>query len=304
VTVDVTLTAFRFCQDSVVESTEVTSAIDATISIATGLGLPTDRAIVLQNSNKLALRLLPCNVFARVSTMEDRHALFEVKLAKQLAATDSPVAALYRRVEPRGYERDGFEVTLWMFYETVPTEISPISYAKAIQRLHLGMRGIDIPTPHFTDRVASAEQLVANRDLTPELTDEDRQLLASTLQELQLAIRAYHAIEQLLHGEPHPGNVLNTSNGPMFIDLETCCRGPIEFDLAHVPRAVSAQYPAVNQELLNDCRQLVLAMVAVWRWERGDQFPNGIAFGRELLSALRTGPPWPTIDELPESITT
>ena len=22
--------------------------------------------------------------------------------------------------------------------------------------------------------------------------------------------------------------------GPLFIDLETCCRGPVEFDLAHV----------------------------------------------------------------------
>jgi Phosphotransferase enzyme family len=242
-------------------------------------------------------------VFARVSTIEDRHALFEVELAKQLAATDSPVAALDPRVEPRGYERDGFEVTLWTFYEPVPAEIAPLSYSHALQRLHLGMCGIDIPTPHFMDRVANAAQLVANRDLTPELTDNDRQLLSSRLQELQLAIRAYGAAEQLLHGEPHPGNVLNTSNGAVFIDLETCSRGPIEFDLAHVPRAVSAHYPGVNQELLDDCRQLVLAMVAVWRWELGDQFPNGIAFGRELLSALRNGPPWPTLYELSESTT-
>jgi len=47
------------------------------------------------------------------------------------------------------------------------------------------------------------------------------------------AIRTATTAEQLLHGEPHPGNVLSTKNGLVFIDLETCCRGPVEFDIAH-----------------------------------------------------------------------
>jgi hypothetical protein len=55
-------------------------------------------------------------------------------------------------------------------------------------------------------------------------------------------------------------------------------------------------YRGVDHALLGDCRQLVLAMVAAWRWELGDQLPNGMPFGRELLSVLRAGPPWPTLD--------
>jgi hypothetical protein len=98
---------------------------------------------------------------------------------------------------------------------------------------------------------------------------------------------------------PHPGNVLNTVNGPLFIDLETCCRGPVEFDLAHVPPAVCDHYPDVDQGLLDDCRQLVLAMVAAWRWELGDKFPDGRRFGDEFLRLLRAGPPWPTLDAIP-----
>ena len=160
------------------------------------------------------------------------------------------------------------------------------------------MRKLDVPTPHFTDRVASAEQLVTSRDLTPELTDADREMLASTLRRSRRAILDHGAAEQLLHGEPHPGNVLSTSNGPLFVDLETCCRGPVEFDLAHVPETVIEHYTGVDQSLLSNCRQLVLAMVAAWRWDRGDQFPNGKPFGRELLSALRAGPPWPTVDQV------
>ena len=158
------------------------------------------------------------------------------------------------------------------------------------------MRKIDITAPHFTDRVAEAQQLVASPDLTPALADADRELLRHTLQSLRRAITDRLAEEQLLHGEPHPGNVLRTEDGPLFIDLETCCRGPVEFDLAHVPEEVSERYPDVDRALLGECRGLVLAMVAAWRWDRDDRFPDGQRAARVLLDALRGGPPYPTLD--------
>jgi aminoglycoside phosphotransferase (APT) family kinase protein len=280
------------------EPTEVARAINAAISIANALDLVADESIVVQNSNKLSLRLLPCDVFARVSSAGNEHAVFEVDLAQRLAKTESPVAVLDPRVEQRGYERDGFEVTFWRFYEPVTPELSPAAYANALACVHAGMRTIDMATPHFTDRVASAEQLVASRDLTPRLTDADRALLASTLRAMRQAISEHGAAEQILHGEPHPGNVISTSNGPLFVDLETCCRGPVEFDLAHVPQIVRAQYTGINVGLLDQCRKLVLAMVAAWRFDPEDQLPRGHEFGLHLLMALRSGPPWPTIDEV------
>jgi thiamine kinase-like enzyme len=158
------------------------------------------------------------------------------------------------------------------------------------------MRRIDLTTPHLTDRVAEARQLVANREQTSALVHADRELLSNTLQRLRRAIGERGAAEQVLHGEPHPGNVLNTKNGLLFIDLETCCRGPVEFDLAHVPEEVSERYRGVDQELLRECRIIALAIVAAWRWDRGDHYPNGRRAGRELLTVLREGPPWPTLD--------
>lgn len=285
------------------EPPEVARAIDAAISITTALGLPAGDATVLQNSNKLALRLFPCDVFARVSLVERPHARFEVELAQQLASTQSPVATLDPRVEPRGYEHDGFEVTLWTYYAPVTPEISPAAYASALQRLHSGMHQIDLPAPHFTaphftERIVQAQHIVSSPEFNPALSDTDRELLASTLRRLRQTILDRRPAEQLLHGEPHPGNVLNSAHGPLFIDLETCCYGPVEFDLAHVPRPVGDHYSDIDQALLQDCRHLVLAMVAAWRWEPGDQFPNGIPFGRAFLDILRTGPPWPTLDEV------
>ena len=191
-------------------------------------------------------------------------------------------------MEPRVYERDGFAVTLWTYYQPVaPQEVSPADYEDALKRLHSGMRTLDVTAPHFTDRVAEAQHLVASRDRTPALADDDRALLSATLRSLRSAIGERDAAEQLLHGEPHPANVLSTNIGPLFIDLETCCRGPIEFDLAHVPEAVSERYPDVDHELLRECRILVLAMIATWRWDRDDQFPNGRQLGAEWLSQMR-----------------
>jgi len=258
------------------------------MSTASTLDLTADDAIVLHDSNKLALRLLPCDVLARVAHVGHEVAQLEVELAQRLSETESPVAALEPRVEPLVYERDGFVVTLWTYYEPLsPREVSPADYANALERLHTGMRNLDVTTPHFTDRVAEAQQLVASRDHTPALADADRELLSHTLGSLRQAIGDRGAAEQLLHGEPHPGNVLSTKNGLLFIDLETCCRGPIEFDLAHVPEEVVEHYPDVDQELLRECQILVLAMVAAWRWDSGDQFPNGQRAARELLNALR-----------------
>jgi aminoglycoside phosphotransferase (APT) family kinase protein len=279
------------------QASELSRAVTAAMSTASALGLTVDDAVVLQNSNRLAVRLLPCEVLARVAPLAQQVAQFELELARQLAETKSPVGALEPRVEPRAHQRDGFVVTLWTYYPSVtPREVAPASYANALRRLHAGMRKLDIWTPHFTDRVAEAQELVADHVRTPALADADREFLGGALSSLRRKIAERSAAEQLLHGEPHPGNVLSTKNGPLFIDLETCCRGPVEFDLAHVPQEVVEHYPHADQNLLGECRGLVLAMVAAWRWDAGDQFPNGRRAGQDLIGALRTGPPWPALD--------
>jgi hypothetical protein len=270
------------------QASDVPRAVAAAMSIASSLDLTVDYAIVLHDSNKLTLRLLPCDVLARVAPVAHQVAQFEVELAQRLAESGCPVAALEPRVDPCVYERDGFAVTLWTYYEpSAPREVSPSDYASALERLHAGMRKLDIPAPHFTDRVEQAQQLVASHDRTPELAYADRKLLGDTLRSLRRMIGDRGAAEQLLHGEPHPGNVLSTKHGLLFIDLETCCRGPVEFDLAHAPEEASEHYPGVNHDLLRECRILVLAMIATWRWDRGDQLPNGRQLGTEWISQIR-----------------
>ena len=270
------------------QASEATRAIAAAMSVGSSLDLTVDDAVVLHDSNKLTLRLLPCVVVARVAPVAQQIARFEIALAQQLVGSGCPVAELERRVAPRVYERDGFVVTLWTYYEPARRRrVRPADYASALQRLHAGMRTLDVPVPHFMDRVEQAQQLVASRDHTPALAESDRELLGDTLRSLRRAIGDRGAAEQLLHGEPHPGNVLTTKHGLLFVDLETCCRGPVEFDLAHAPEEVGERYPGVDRDLLRDCRILVLAMITKWRWERGDQLPNGRQLGSAWLGQIR-----------------
>lgn len=265
------------------------SAVTAATSAASALGLKADDTVVVHDSNRIAVHLLPCNTLARVGPMAFHgRAQFEVEVARRLAHTATPVATLEPRVEARVYEVNGFAITFWTYYEEhMSGDVPPPEYAQALRRMHGGMQALNLPVPHFTDRVAQAKALVANPDQTPNLVKADRELLGDTLAKLTRAISEWHAPEQLLHGEPHPGNLLRTSGGLLFVDLETCCRGPVEFDVAHTPAQVGVEYPRLNQGLLRDCRILVLAMIATWRWDRDDQLPNGRHWGTEWLNQLR-----------------
>jgi hypothetical protein len=270
------------------QASEITRAVATVRSVASSLGLTADDAIVLQDSNRVTLRLLPCDVLAQVAPAAHHAPQFELDLGQRLAEVGAPVAALDPRVEPRSSERDGFVISFWTYYEPVTTEeVSPADYADALARLHAGMRKVDYQTPHFTDRIEEAQRIVADRDGSPELPEADRELLSDTLARLRRELGERGA-EQLLHGEPHPGNLLNTKDGLLFIDLETCCRGPVEFDIAHAPDEVGEHYPGIDQDLLRECRLLMLALIIAWRWHPRDELPDGRRLSFEWMDQLRT----------------
>lgn len=281
------------------QAAEARRAVAAAMSTASALDLAVDDAVVLSDSNRLVVRLTPCDVVARVAVAppEYRARLArEVEVVQRLAENDSPVAGPAPRVEPRVFGRDGFAITMWTYFEPVRRMLPPTDYAQALRRLHADLRQIDVTAPHFMDRVAETQHDVASRDVTPDLAETDRALLADTLRDLRGSIVNRRAAEQLLHGEPHPWNVLETKNGPLFMDFENAARGPVEFDLAWVPREVSEHYPDADQDLVDECRGVVLAIIAMHRWRRGDQHPSGRQSGVAFLNALREGPPWRPLD--------
>ncbi|MFJ1804496.1 aminoglycoside phosphotransferase family protein [Streptomyces sp. NPDC088180] len=265
-------------------------AIEVAQAMTSELGLQVDDVVVIHNSDRVALRLVPSEALARVAPVGDLAASeFEVEVARRLAEVDdAPVAELDPRAEPRVHVRDGFAVSLWTYYEPLGSTIEPADYPDALHRYHAALRQVgDLDTPHFTDRVAVALKEVNDREQSPELADADRELLRETLSKLSAEISADKAGDQLLHGEPHEGNLLNTKRGPLFIDLVTCCRGPVEFDLAHAPEDVGKHYAGADERLIYRCRAVDWAMFSAWRWRRNDQMPDRDHWRAEGLKLVR-----------------
>ncbi|GAA0618590.1 aminoglycoside phosphotransferase family protein [Kribbella sandramycini] len=282
------------------EVAEARRATAAAVSTATELGLHVDEAIVLSDSNRLVVRLLPCDTVARVTPLTHfASAAQEVELVRLLARTDSPVAPLEPRVEACVFGHEGFQVTMWAYSAPAPSQVlPPAEYARTLAHLHAGLRQINLTTPHFMDRVTATQRDAASHDVTPDLAPADRSLLTNALHDLGRSILDRGRPDQLLHGEPHPMNLLTTTNGPLFIDFENTARGPVEYDLAWIPDQVSRHYPNSDPAVLDHCRGLVLAIVATHRWSRDDHHPSGRTSGHAFLHALRTGPPWPTLDTI------
>lgn len=279
---------------------EAQRAVAAATAVASSLDLPVDDAAILSDSNRMVVRLLPCDVVARVAPAEHfASSDLEVELVTRLAGTDSPVAGLDTRIESRVFERDGFKIALWTHFEPADERVLPATeYAQSLRRLHAGLRQIDLAVPHVMDRVTAIERDVNDRLVTPDLSDSDRALLVDILRDLRLSITDRHATEQLLHGEPHPWNLLDTKDGLLFIDFENTARGPLEYDLAWVPDDVSKHYPGADHALVDECRGLVLAIVAVHRWTLGDQHPSGRQSGDAFVDAVRQGSPYPALDDI------
>lgn len=271
------------------EPSEVRRAVEAGESTASALGLQVDDAVVVHNSDRISVRLIPCDALARVAPgAHQAGQQFEAEVARRLAETDSPVGELDPRVEPRVYVRDAFSITLWTYYEPVaPSDIASADYADALIRLHAGLRQIDLEAPHLTDRVADTQRELGDPEQTPELLGSDRELLSNTLSRVSATIHGWDTGEQLLHGDSWSGNLLSTRRGPLFVDLQDCCRGPVEYDIACSPKEVREHYPGANQDLVHQCRILMRVLTTACRWRRDDQFPNRDYWRIEGLNQLR-----------------
>ncbi|MCB0037386.1 MAG: phosphotransferase, partial [Anaerolineales bacterium] len=256
------------------ESSEVQRAIRVVQSAAFHLGLHTTAAAVLHNSDRIAVRLLPGDVLVRIAPHTwEADFQFEVEVACALAETDCPIGELEPRVEPRAYVRDAFAFTFWKYYEHTG-DVMPTAYADALMRMHAGLRQIRLAAPHITERISAWAEEVNTHEQTPDLSNSDREMLRSTFRDVQNKLSHHRTSDQLLHGEPHPGNLLNTHSGPLFIDLQTCQYGPIEYDIAFMPEEAAEHYLGANYQLVQLFRTVNWAGFTTMRWRSSDQFPN------------------------------
>jgi hypothetical protein len=98
----------------------------------------------------------------------------------------------------------------------------------------------------------------------PSLAAADRALLARTLQELSADLSTDRSQLVPLHGDAHLGNVMMTTSGAIWADLESACVGPLEWELTSLPRAARAAFPQLDRPLFRRLSLLRSLVVVVW----------------------------------------
>lgn len=128
--------------------------------------------------------------------------------------------------------------------------------------------------PRYTQELCAVRTLLAGPDTLPALTASDRQLLASRFDRLQVEMDgcACPRERHVLHGSPHSYNVLVVDHALRFIDLETACTGPLEWDLTHIDEEGESGYCSpIDRRLLWNCRAMVSVKTATWCWVGADR---------------------------------
>jgi Ser/Thr protein kinase RdoA (MazF antagonist) len=124
--------------------------------------------------------------------------------------------------------------------------------------------------PSYRAELDAARRLLADGSALRSLGANDRKVLAVALAAADEADAGFDT--HVLHGSPHRLNVLTVDGEPRFIDFETVCLGPWEWDMAHLEQEVALHYPeGLDPNRLKLCRTLVSAKTAVWCWEQAAQ---------------------------------
>ncbi|HSH58684.1 MAG TPA: phosphotransferase [Acidimicrobiales bacterium] len=158
--------------------------------------------------------------------------------------------------------------------------------AHSLRRLHGTLGKTQTKLPTFRRAVRRAREALDNDAFMAALAPCDRDFLRVIIDEGVAMLDELSVEEQRLHGEPHDANRLVTANGLRWVDFESCCVGPVEWDLAFQPPEVIEHFRDTDTELLTLLRRLNSARVATWCWGRA-RSPDMRRHGEMHLASLR-----------------
>jgi hypothetical protein len=269
------------------------TAVDAARSLAESLGIRVAEPRVLKDSNNTVIHLAPVPVVAKVGTSHFRDAELEalereLAVALHLAAKEAPIVRPSSEIPPGPHRIGGLTVTLWHFYEEVPTPPRILgSLGSTLSIVHEALDDYPGDLPWFAVELGDAGRFLGDRARLARLSEPDHAFLMAVHEELTPAISDLVPDGQPLHGSPHSGNWLSTPSGPLLLDFETACRGPLEWDLSAMSDHDIAEFPSVNRELLALLRRVRSLCVAVKCCIEPDRAPELAEAANVHLRLLR-----------------
>ncbi|MBK1883279.1 aminoglycoside phosphotransferase family protein [Luteolibacter pohnpeiensis] len=211
-------------------------AIHAATEIAISHGIVPDRSDVLQNGNTVVVRLtetLVARIVADVDGPRQGTSWFEREnaIAQHLAVLGAPVIPMHPELPPGPYHHSGYPVNFWKFVTQIELEPTPGEIGSTLHHCHRLLESFQQPLPKLAilhESLELLETLEQRGQFTTNTADLLRESLAKSLDKIESSTM------QPLHGDAHPGNVLNTTEGLLWTDWEDAFLGPIEWDLASI----------------------------------------------------------------------
>ncbi len=255
------------------------AAVSSALAAGRRFGLATDSAEVLHERSNVLVRMGP--VVARVPATTrllrpDATAWLERDVALSAYLTERGVRVVSPTADPPAgpHFAEGLPVTLWHWTPHDPDHRhGPDETAASLARVHAASRGYPGELPsrgpvgELLDTVARSGSLL---DGFADRIGAETERLAALLPSGPV---------QPLHGDAHPGNLIETADGPCWLDFEDTWRGPLEWDLAILARQGGpeflAAYPGeADEAVLATCTQLRSLFAVAWRFLLAHRFPH------------------------------
>lgn len=266
-------------------------ALAAVEEVAHRLGLNPTGVVVIAESNNTVVRLPLEELVAKVSTSvfegRGRSALErEVRLGRRLADRGVPVAPPAHDGLAGPHRESGSTITLWRYVASSrPPDDGDRLLGQGLRGFHAALADVAYELPRLTHKIDLAHRLLQDPAATPSLTLADRDLAGRAHARLQCLV---HSLDNrtALHGEPHDGNIVWTAAGPVLIDFEAACQGPLEWDLSFLPVGALGVFPGRDDDTIAKLRAGVSYCVAAWCLADPDPTPGVAEAARIHWNAL------------------
>jgi Phosphotransferase enzyme family len=244
-------------------------ALTATRQVALAVDLDVTGARVIKDSNNTVVVLPAEQLVSKVSTStldgRGRDALErELRLGQHLARHGAAIAPPAGPGIAGPHEYRGVTLTLWCYHEDRPKPSdADAELGEALRGFHAALDDMVNVLPSMVQKVDRAADLLQQPSATPGLSATDRRAAARAPRRVCDLFDSLGS-STALHGEPHEGNTIWTESGPLLIDFEAACAGPLEWDLAYLPDGALSAFPDRDDEAVVKLRSAVSFCVAAW----------------------------------------
>lgn len=243
------------------DETGEASALAAAQAVARQHGVACDAAVPIAAGSNVLVHLKPAPVVARVMTATavlhddaEQWLAREVAVCAFVAERSDLVVAPTDILPPGPHVRDGLWMTLWKFVpndaQAPPPE--PRQLGRSLRRLHAVLADFPGDLAPLSETRDWLERLLEELRPSPSLTRQDIDGLRFELDALTPAVFESSLPARALHGDASMSNLLRTGRGPVWIDLEDVCAGPVAWDIAGLVTSARARGQSMKfiEELL------------------------------------------------------